>query len=208
MKLSMIYMASGFGSRFGGNKLLTPLEGKPLYRHGLEQLLAAAFSLEKENSIAWELLLITQYPEILEETAELPVIGILNPFCGEGIAASLRLGTERASVDSDAFLYFVADQPFLCADTLTALVRGFFRVRQEGPLGRQRKIACVSQGGQPGNPAVFDRSLREELMRLHGDRGGGRIIRDHPGEVWMLETPPEQLRDIDRPEDLMRGKQL
>ena len=36
MKAAFIYMASGFGSRVGGNKLLEELEGKPLYSHGLD----------------------------------------------------------------------------------------------------------------------------------------------------------------------------
>ena len=38
MKLSMIYMASGFGKRFGSNKLLASFEGRPLYTYGLSAL--------------------------------------------------------------------------------------------------------------------------------------------------------------------------
>ena len=38
MHIALIYMASGFSRRFGGNKLLAPLAGKPLYRHGFDHL--------------------------------------------------------------------------------------------------------------------------------------------------------------------------
>ena len=31
MKVSMIYMASGFGKRYGTNKLITEFRGEPLY---------------------------------------------------------------------------------------------------------------------------------------------------------------------------------
>lgn len=51
MKISFIYMASGFGSRFGSNKLLVPFKGKALYRHGLDCICRAAGELEKELSL-------------------------------------------------------------------------------------------------------------------------------------------------------------
>ena len=35
MNVSLIYMASGFGKRYGTNKLLTEFQGEPLYLHGL-----------------------------------------------------------------------------------------------------------------------------------------------------------------------------
>ena len=40
MNKHIIYLAAGGGSRFGSNKLLCPLEGKPLFRHGLDTLAA------------------------------------------------------------------------------------------------------------------------------------------------------------------------
>ena len=42
MKVSMIYMASGFGKRYGTNKLITEFRGEPLYLHGLLSLQKAA----------------------------------------------------------------------------------------------------------------------------------------------------------------------
>ncbi len=50
MRISFIYMASGFGSRFGSNKLLVPFKGKELYRHGLDCICQAAGELEKEDT--------------------------------------------------------------------------------------------------------------------------------------------------------------
>ena len=42
MKVSLIYMASGFGKRYGTNKLITEFQGEPLYLHGLLSLQKAA----------------------------------------------------------------------------------------------------------------------------------------------------------------------
>ena len=52
MKLSMIYMASGFGKRFGSNKLLASFEGRPLYTYGLSALEKGAQILEKKSGIS------------------------------------------------------------------------------------------------------------------------------------------------------------
>ena len=39
-------------------------------------------------------------------------------------------------------------------------------------------------------------------MALRGDRGGSVIMKSHPGDVWTMEVPEEELKDIDRTEDL------
>ena len=38
----ILFLAGGSGRRFGENKLLYPLEGRPLYRHGLDMLASLA----------------------------------------------------------------------------------------------------------------------------------------------------------------------
>ena len=71
MRISFIYMASGFGSRFGSNKLLVPFKGKALYRHGLDCICRAAGELEKEG-YQTEVLVVSQYEEILEQAESVP----------------------------------------------------------------------------------------------------------------------------------------
>ena len=64
MKLSMIYMASGFGKRFGSNKLLASFEGRPLYTYGLSALEKGAQILEKKSGISCEIITVSQYPRL------------------------------------------------------------------------------------------------------------------------------------------------
>ena len=45
----LIYLASGSARRFGSNKLLFPLEGKPLFLYGLETLAEAAARYREET---------------------------------------------------------------------------------------------------------------------------------------------------------------
>ena len=193
MKISFIYMASGFGSRFGSNKLLVPFKGKELYRHGLDCICRAAEELEKEGRRT-EVLVVSQYEEILKQAESQGLLAVLNRFSGEGITASLRLGTDSASPESEALLFSVADQPYMSPFTLKEFIRGF-RLAGKG-------MGCVCHQGKRGNPAIFAGAYREELMGLRGDRGGSVIMKAHPEDVWTMEVPEEELKDIDRAEDL------
>ena len=193
MKISFIYMASGFGSRFGSNKLLVPFKGKALYRHGLDCICRAAGELEKEG-YQTEVLVVSQYEEILEQAESQGLRAVLNRFSGQGITASLRLGTDSASPESEALLFSVAVQPYMSPFTLKEFIRGF-RLAGKG-------MGCVCHQGKRGNPAIFAGAYREELMGLRGDRGGSVIMKAHPEDVWTMEVPEEELKDIDRAEDL------
>lgn len=193
MKISFIYMASGFGSRFGSNKLLIPFKGKELYRHGLDCICQAAGDLKKEGHQT-EVLVVSQYEEILKQAESRGLRTVHNRFSSEGITASLRLGTSWASPESEALLFSVADQPYMRPATLKEFIHGF-RLSGKG-------MGCVCHQGRRGNPAVFSSAYKEELMELRGDRGGSVIMRAHPEDVWTMEVPEEELKDIDRTEDL------
>ena len=79
MNLAMIYMASGFASRFGENKLLFPFRGKPLYCHGLEHLQEAAGLLADGEGKRPFLAVVSQYREILEAAGEQGLCAVPKP---------------------------------------------------------------------------------------------------------------------------------
>ena len=49
MKIALIMLAAGNSRRFGSNKLLYEIEGKPMYRHILEKLLIVAVNIWKSR---------------------------------------------------------------------------------------------------------------------------------------------------------------
>lgn len=214
MKIAFIYMASGFGRRFGENKLLIDFHGKPLYMHGLSCLWAAKNALEKleyskgeqdrkqrvlsdkanEEKFEIEILVVSQYEQIRQQAETLGIKAVQNTKSDEGITASLRLGTVAAREDTDAFFYFVADQPYMGADMIASFVRGF--------VESKKGIGAVSFNGKRRNPAAFLRKYRGELLLIRGDRGGSTIIKRHLDDLWMMEVEEEMVRDIDTREDL------
>lgn len=195
MKVSLIYMASGFGKRYGTNKLITEFQGEPLYLHGLLSLQKAAKLLE-EDKIQCKLFLISQYERVLSGSFDrVPEAErIFNEDSDQGITASLKLGTEVSRKDTDAFLYFVADQPCMRGETIAEFVHGF--------LKSGKGIGCVCAKGHRGSPNLFSRKYKKELLALEGDQGGRQIMQKHPEDIWMMEVDERELRDIDQPSDL------
>ncbi len=139
MRISFIYMASGFGSRFGSNKLLVPFKGKELYRHGLDCICQAAGELEKEGHQT-EVLVVSQYEAILKQAESRGLLAVPNRFSGEGITASLRLGTSSASPETEALLFSVADQPYMSTPTLNSYM-------VSGCQGRAWAVCAIREGG-------------------------------------------------------------
>lgn len=191
-RLELVYLASGFGRRYGSNKLLEVYEGKPLYAYGLGLLQSCKEELEKRG-VSAQICVVSNQREILAGGAMYGRV-FENPKAEEGIAASVRIGTAAAErFGADAAVFFVADQPQLRAKSVLALLESYRR--------KKRGIGRVRAEGEAGNPVVFGREYFGELHQLCGEDGGRKVIRRHPDEVWYFEVEARELRDIDYPSD-------
>lgn len=185
MKIGCVILASGYGRRFGANKLLALQGGVPLYCRVLDALPPALFS---------KAVLTSQYQEILDEGAQRGYLCLTNPLAEEGISAGIRLGLAPL-LDTDGVLFSVCDQPNLTTDSIKQLINSFL----ESPTA----IYALSWQGRRGNPVLFPQHLYPELLSLTGDTGGSGIIRRHP-ELLRLTAcaSPWELADVDVPADL------
>lgn len=177
--LAVILLAAGNSVRFGGNKLLYPVDGEPMYRRMLEK----CQKLEADRKI-----LVTQYEEVAREAEEQGFTVVRNPEPERGISSSIHLGIQAAG-EAEAYLFGVCDQPYLRLATLSRLVEHY----QWSGKG----IAALRCGDRTGNPNIFSRKYREELLALTGDVGGKAVLRRFPEDVSFLEVEPRELMDID-----------
>ena len=185
MKLGAVLMASGFGRRFGGNKLLYPVDGVPMAERVFRALPPALFA---------RACVVSAYPEVLALAGARGYIPVHNPHAAEGRAASVRLGLERMA-DMDGVLFAVCDQPWLRRESVERLLAGF--------AAHPESIHALGFRGRRGNPAVFPAALFPELLALTGEEGGGKVMKARPGLVRLTEAAdPRELLDVDRPADL------
>ena len=187
MKVGGVLLASGAGRRFGGNKLLAPVEGVPLCRRAMAALAGAGLD---------RLALCSPYPEVLELGAALGFAPMFNPNAAEGVSASIRLGLS-AMDGMDGVLFSVCDQPWLTTESIIRLKNAF--------LESETAVCALAWKGKRGNPAIFPADLFGELAALTGDAGGSAVLRAHPDRLRLVEAAsPRELLDVDTPEDLTR----
>ena len=104
IKAAVIYLASGNSKRFGQeNKLLQMIGTKPMYRYGLDRLI----DLCKDHE-GFEIIVVTQYQEIMKQTQYDPITTVFCPESKYGISWSIKAGI-KAAKDAEFYTFFVAD---------------------------------------------------------------------------------------------------
>ena len=189
MSCAAVVLAAGLGTRFGGGKLLAPLDGRPVLQHVLDT--AAEAGLEPvmvvlgrdaesiEAAIAWR--------------AERRV---RNPWPERGLAGSVVLGLAEAVRDpaADRAVVLLGDQPRVQRAQIAALVAQ--------PRDDDRPFVVPRYAdGQSGNPVLVERSAWPLAEGLTGDRGLSALFAARPELVRHVDlggTNP----DVDTPADL------
>lgn len=115
---------------------------------------------------------------------------VINPLSKTGMSSSIRRGLQRIDPRCRGILIALGDQPFLKTQTINALIRAFDQ-------GKGRIIIPCFRGRR-GNPVIFARKFKKELLKLKGDVGGRSIIESHPEDVWSVAVKSIGiLKDID-----------
>lgn len=187
----LIVLAAGSSRRFGGNKLLAPLNGKPLYAWGLGAL----------NDVCQErgdctLTVVSCYPEIREAARALDAQAVDSPDSEKGQAYSIRAGLQALGrvEERDFLLFLPADQPWITPQTISRLLDA---------AGPDTWTATAAFEERVGTPTLFSARLLPDLLALDGDRGGRKLMGrlGQPCLVVQADSARE-LDDVDYPEQL------
>ena len=179
----LILLAAGSARRFGSNKLQRPLNGKPLYAHGLAALLA-------------DVTVVSRTPDILAAARAAGAKAVESPLSEQGLSFTIKAALDALEplAEGDYLLFAVADQPYLTAASVAALLE------KAAPPTRG---ATLCFGEKVGSPTLFSASLAKDLRALEGDRGGRSVLRALGGECLRVQAESaRELEDIDLPGQL------
>ncbi len=195
--LEAVVLAAGRGVRFGGGKLLAPLNGAPLVAGAL----VTAF-LSPVRRVFVAVGPDRDLRKAVEATAtrlaaseRLVLVEIDNPF--EGMGASLAAAARALPDDLAGVFVFLGDMPLIDPSTPARLAHA---------LTSPHEIVAPVHLGRRGHPVLFGATWLPALRALSGDEGARALLEDAGARLARIpvEDPGIHL-DVDRPEDLARA---
>ncbi|AXI42077.1 NTP transferase domain-containing protein [Sulfitobacter sp. SK011] len=182
-----IILAAGLSRRMEArNKLLLPINGKPMIRHVVETYLAV---------VDRQVCLVTGFEadRIEAALAGLPIQCVHNADYQAGQPFSVRTGLLAAPADASNYLIGLGDQPQLTADELRALITAHLAADVQ-------KISIPYKDSARGNPIIVPAALRTQLLADQANPGCGKFTRANPELAQNVPmTQPGFFNDIDTP---------
>jgi molybdenum cofactor cytidylyltransferase len=187
--IAALVLAAGRGERFGANKLVAALHGKPLVRWVVERAIASGVD---------ETVVVTapDSTDVRVALDSLPVRVVQRHDDLDEMSASLRAGLDAISPRIEAIVVFLGDQPGIDPALIWRLVAAW--------RASQRPIVAPSYHGTRGNPVLFDTRVFAELRAVAGDRGAREVIARDPERVKLVAVDADMPGDVDVPDDLSR----
>jgi len=193
LTITGVLLAAGLSRRMGKPKLLVRLSGRPI----LAMTLEAFQSSQLDNLLVVANAATADF--LRSESKDARTRIILNPRPEAGLATSLKLAV--SSLDSEAVVIGLGDQPLLFPSTIDALISEHER--------SGASIVVPVRHGHHGNPVLFGRIHFPEIMSVEGDVGARQVIVSHHDAVREVEVDDEGiLMDIDTPADLANANEL
>ena len=168
---------------------------KPLLRFGdttfLEQIIAAL----RRSSVDAITAVLGARADVIRASTDLSGTNVvINEDYRRGQLSSLIAGLTSVPAETDAIVLCLVDNPMISADVVNRLVDGF------GKTGRQ--IVLPVFNGRRGHPALFARSLFDELVNAPIDKGARHVVSSNQDKILEVDVPDRGvLMSIDTPED-------
>lgn len=187
-----IVTAAGSAERFGGRKLLTPIDGEPLLDRTIRSLLDGGVS---------EVIVVVgrdDRPDLERDVNAMNdarVRPVENPAPERGMFSSIQ--EAAASVSGDALLVLPGDMPYVRPETVR-LVLDTWQLR--------RGIVSPRYRGKRGHPVAMPAGFRDEILATPVTATLHDVIKRHQDVRTDLDVEDAGvLRDVDVPDDLARG---
>lgn len=183
-------LAAGGARRFGSQKLLAPIDGRPLVQHVIDA--ANASCLEEVVLVGG-----ADADDLVVQLGLGRTRLVRNPDPARGLASSLQAGIAALDQTLHAALVLLGDIPGVTTRLIDELVA----------LGRETRAPAVVSvwRGRRTPPVVLHKSLWPAAFALHGDVGMREVLGDR-GDVLELPITDAfgSLDDVDTPADHAR----
>ena len=176
--ISAVLLAAGQSKRMDGeNKLTKEIQGTPLIKHSVKNILASSID---------ELIVVLGYQkEIIEKLIDKneKIKFVFNKDFESGMASSIKSGLNHLSEKTEAFFICLGDMPMVNHNIYNQLIKS----------KDNKEIIVPTYKGQQGNPVLFDKSMKEKIMNITGDVGAKRILELNKDKILNLEINDQSI---------------
>ena len=170
--ISAILLTAGQSKRMNGeNKLTKEIQGAPLIKHSVKNILASAID---------ELIVVLGHQkETIEKLINKneKIKFVFNKDFESGIASSIKTGLNNLSEKTEAFFICLGDMPMVNPNIYNQLIKSI----------NKREIIVPTYKGQQGNPVLFAKSMKEKIINISGDVGAKKILALNKDKILNLE---------------------
>jgi molybdenum cofactor cytidylyltransferase len=170
--ISTILLAAGQSSRMKGeNKLIKEIDGIPLIKYAVKNILTSAVD---------EIVIVLGHEKDLIKS----IIGIdkkikftYNKDFKKGISSSIKTGLKNISKKSEAFFISLGDMPNVNQNIYNKLIKSRFKYNKKLKPQHKKEIIIPTFEGKNGNPVLFSKFMKDKIMLVKNDLGASEIIK-------------------------------
>jgi molybdenum cofactor cytidylyltransferase len=180
--VAIIILAAGVSKRLGRPKQLEVYKGKSLLQHTID----TAIATNVKNIMV---VLGARYELIYSHITYNDLTILNNENWEQGMSTSIVCGLTYITDHSpniDKVIFMVCDQPYVNTTLLNELIQ----------KNQDTKMPIIASEylDVKGTPALFDKEIFPSLMKLEGEGGAGKIIKQYSD---MVATVPFEKGEVD-----------
>ena len=176
--ISAILLTAGQSKRMDGeNKLTKEIQGTPLIKHTVKNILASSID---------ELIVVLGYQkEVIEKIIDKneKVKFVFNKNFESGMASSIKTGLNNLSEKTEAFFICLGDMPMVSHDIYNQLIKS----------KDNKEIIVPTYKGLQGNPVLFNKSMKEKIISITGDVGAKKILELNKDKILNIEINDQNI---------------
>lgn len=188
--IAVILLAAGASIRLGEPKQLLQFQGETLLRRSVKTALAVS------NKVV--VTLGANFKLFQKEIEDLPIEIAENKNWKHGMSSSIKCGLERIFAGGEnlqAVILMLCDQPFADEKLLDEIISVYKKTNS--------LIVSSEYQNTLGVPALFDRKLFSELLKLDAQTGAKQLIKKYCPQTTAVSFPKGAF-DVDTPTDYVK----
>jgi len=170
--ISAILLAAGQSKRMTGeNKLTKEIQGMPLIKHSVKNILASSVD---------ELIIVLGYQnkiieKLIDKHQKIKIF--FNKDFESGMSSSIKVGINNLSKKTESFFICLGDMPMINKKIYNHLIS----------YKNKKDIIVPTYNNIQGNPVLFSKLIKPDIMSIDGDAGAKKILEKNENKIMKIK---------------------